>query len=44
MSKRNIKTNSKFDYIDILLFIAPFLIGLSPIWSLALFAMLCIGG
>lgn len=44
MAKRKIKNNKKMNYIDILLFIAPFLTGLLSIWSLALFAILCIGG
>ena len=43
MSKK-IANKNKIDYIDILLFIAPFMIGLIPIWALALFGMLCIGG
>lgn len=34
----------KIDYIDILLFVAPFITGLISIWSLALFSVLCICG
>ena len=44
MNKRKNKNNKKVDYIDILLFIAPFLTGLLSIWSLALFSILCLSG
>ena len=42
MLKKN--KENKIDYIDILLFIAPFITGLLSIWSLALFSVLCICG
>lgn len=38
-----IKTK-KIDYIDVLLFVTPFLTGLLSVWSLSLFAVLCICG
>ncbi len=44
MTKRKIRRDEQLYYINILLFIAPFLTGLLSIWSLALFAILCIGG
>ncbi len=42
MLKKN--KENKIDYIDILLFIAPFITGLLSIWSLALFSVLCVCG
>ena len=44
MSSKNRVNSNKIDYIDILFLIAPFMSGLLPVWSLALFSMLCIGG
>ena len=44
MTKRKIKRSEKINYLDILLFVAPFITVLLSIWSLALFAILCIGG
>lgn len=42
-NNQNIRSR-KLDYVDILLFMAPFLTGLFSIWSLALFSVLCLSG
>ncbi len=44
MSKGKFIKNKKFDYMDVLLFVVPFLTGLFSIWSAALLAILCMGG
>lgn len=38
------KKLSKFDLLNIILFIFPLMIGLEPMWSLFLLALMCIGG
>ena len=44
MKKLKKNKENKIDYIDILLFVAPFITGLLSIWSLAFFSILCICG